>query len=121
MRAFDGGDAAEMPDVADAPQAQEAAELASQQADPERLMDGEDPETEDLEDALHWLGVYRELHAFKLDLLGKLRGRVQTMTKEDAQGEALADERLLELELQRFEAREQFWRERISVLEEAAG
>lgn len=121
MGAIDGGDAAEMSDVPESPEAQEAAELASQQADPERLMDGEDPETEDLEDARHWLGVYRELHAFKLDLLGKLRGRVQTMTKEDAQGEAEADERLLELELQRFENREHFWRERIADLEKSAG
>jgi hypothetical protein len=117
---LDGGAAAEMPDISGAPEAQEAAELASQQTDPERLMDGEDPETEDLEDAHHWLGVYQELHAFKLDLLGKLRGRVQTMSKEDAQGEAQADERLLELELQRFESREHFWRERIAQLKDSA-
>ena len=105
------------PDLPENPEAAEAAELASQQVDPERLMDGEDPETEILEDAQHWLGVYRELHAFKLDLLTKLRGRVQAMTKEDAQSEAQADERLLELELQRFENREKFWRQRISELE----
>lgn len=101
----------------DAPEAQEAAELASQQADPGRLMDGEDPETADLDDARHWLSVYRELHAFKVELLAKLRGRVQTMTKEDAQSEAQADERLLELELQRFESRQQFWLDRIAELE----
>jgi hypothetical protein len=90
----------ETPDNPEA-RAAEAAELASQQADPERLMDGEDPETEELEDAEHWLNVYRELHAFK----------------EDAQDEAQADERLLELELARFENREQFWRARIADLE----
>jgi hypothetical protein len=114
---LNSGGRAETPNAANAPEAQEAAELASQQADPERLMDGEDPDTDDLEDARHWLSVYRELHSFKLDLLTKLRGRVQTMTKEDAQGEAQADERLLELELQRFEAREQFWLDRLFELE----
>lgn len=105
MGAFNGGSA------------EEAAELASQQVDPDRLMEGEDPETTDLDDARHWLNVYRELHSFKLDLLTKLHSRVQTMTKEDAQAEAQADERLLELELQRFENREAFWRERITQLE----
>ncbi len=110
-----------MSQVPDGPEAQEAAELAGQQADPERLMEGEEPETEDIEDARHWLNVYRELHAFKLDLLTKLRSRVQTMTKEDALNEAQADERLLELELQRFQNRERFWRDRIAELEGTTG
>lgn len=114
---MNGGAGASSPEEEAAPEAQEAAELASQQADPERLMDGEDPQTEDLEDAHHWLGVYRELHAFKLDLLTKLSNRVQTMTKEDAQDEAQADRRLLELELRRFESREEFWQTRIAELE----
>lgn len=101
---------------ADAPEAQEAAELASQQADPDRLMDGENPDTQDLDDALHWLSVYGELRSFKEDLLAKLRSRVAEMAADAAQEEALADERLLELELQRFQRRQEFWRGRIAEL-----
>lgn len=79
-------------------------------------MDGEDPETEEPEDAEHWLRVYQELYAFKQDLLGKLRTRLASMDSADAKEEALADERLLTLELERFQRRADFWRRRRQLL-----
>ncbi len=97
--------------------ADEAAGLAREQTDPERLMDGEDPTTPHADDARHWLGVYQELYAFKQDLLGKLRTRLAEMTTGAAKEEALADERLLVLELERFERRGEFWRRRLQELE----
>jgi len=96
--------------------AQEAAELAREQVDPERLMDGEDPSSTHPDDARHWLGVYQELYAFKTDLLAKLRTRLADMSTGAAQEEVLADERLLVLELERFRSRAEFWRQRLQEL-----
>lgn len=96
---------------------QEAAELAREQVDPERLMDGEDPSSDHPDDARHWLGVYQELFAFKTDLLAKLRTRLADMSTGAAQEEALSDERLLVLELERFRGRAEFWRRRLQELE----
>jgi hypothetical protein len=96
--------------------AAEGAELAAEQTDPDRLMDGEDPGTQQVEDAEHWLRVYQELYAFKQDLLDKLRTRVTEISITDARDEALADERLLVLELARFERRADFWRRRVQEL-----
>ena len=105
----------------ESPEAAEAADLAGELADPERLMEGENPDTEDLEDAEHWLSVYKELMAFKQELLEKLRSRLQTMNASDAHDEVLADERMLELELARFARRQEFWRVRIAELSSGAG
>jgi hypothetical protein len=99
--------------------AEEAAELAAEQADPDRLMDGEDPSSAHADDASHWLGVYQELYAFKQDLLAKLRTRLGEMSSGVAKEEALADARLLELELERFQRRADFWRRRLQELEGA--
>lgn len=97
--------------------AREAAELARDQVDRERLLDGEDPASTHPDDARHWLGVYQELYAFKQDVLTKLRTRIATMSTGVAQEEALSDERLLALELERFEHRAEFWRSRLRELE----
>jgi hypothetical protein len=101
---------------AEHPASSEAAELASQQADPDRLMEGEDPTTVDLDDARHWHSVYQELFAFKRDLLDKLQTRLAEISSPDARDEAVADERLLGLELERFQQRAEFWRRRIQEL-----
>lgn len=97
----------------------EAADLAREQTDPERLMDGENPESEEPEDARHWLGVYQELYAFKSDVLAKLRTRRGEMTSGAAHDEVAADEKLLEMELDRFQRRAEFWRRRLQELEGA--
>lgn len=99
------------------PPADEAAELAREQTDPDRLMEGEEIDTPHPEDARHWLGVYQELYAFKQDLLTKLRTRLAGMANGVAREEALADERLLVLELERFRRRGDFWRRRLQELE----
>lgn len=39
----------------------EAAEAASERADLERPIHGEDPETDSLEEARHWVAVYSHL------------------------------------------------------------
>lgn len=97
----------------------EAADLAREQTDPERLMDGENPESDEPEDARHWLGVYQELYAFKSDVLAKLRTRRTEMNSSAAHEEVAADEKLLEMELDRFQRRAEFWRRRLQELEGA--
>ena len=95
---------------------EQAAEIAREQVDPNRLLEGEDPSTEFIEDARHWLEVYEELIRFKGALIDKFEDRVQRFDKAEPLIEAAGDGALLELELQRFTKRAAFWRERLEAL-----
>ena len=89
--------------------------------DPDRLLRGEDPQTEYVDDARHWVAVYHELLDFKQDMLGRARGELEHIS-ESAQQEVLdTDLPLMEAEAQRFEHRIRFWMGRLEELESSQG
>jgi hypothetical protein len=88
--------------------ASEQAKLERQQADRDRLLAGEDPETPYHEDAVHWAGVYSELVGFKNDLLERLT-QDRKLLSQAAMTELERDENQLRLELDRLKLRLSFW------------
>lgn len=88
-------------------------EVASRKAgDEERLMRGEHPDTGYLEDAEHWAGVYRELLAFKRDLLDFTKDRIARMTPPAGNELSTTDLVILEAEHARLRSRFDFWERR---------
>ena len=79
--------------------------------DPEALLEGEDPESPYLEDAVHWIQVYTELVSLKDELLARVDALASGMT-DDAVDAADIDRRLLEAEADRFRRRLVFWQRR---------
>ena len=91
----------------------EPEEIAARKAgDEERLMRGENPETTYLEDAEHWAGVYRELLAFKQDLLDFTKERIARMKPPASNELATTDLVILEAEHERLRSRSDFWENR---------
>jgi hypothetical protein len=91
--------------------AAEQARVEGQEADQERLLTGEDPNSPYPEDASHWAGVYAELVGFKNDLLERL-SEDRKLLSEAAGAELERDENLLRLELTRLQLRLSFWQTR---------
>lgn len=88
-------------------------EVAAKKAgDEERLMRGENPDTTYLEDAEHWAGVYRELLAFKQDLLDFTKERIARMKPPASNELATTDLVILEAEHNRLRSRFDFWEKR---------
>lgn len=89
---------------------QKAAEEA---VDPDRLLDGEDPESRHLEDAAHWIAVYAELVGFKQRLITTAEeGLIQmseTMARKEAAGQDLL---ILAAERDRLVRRLNYWKRR---------
>ena len=93
--------------------------VASESVDPERLLEGENPSTTHLEDAVHWLRVYQDLLAFKSRLLqsaGELTPGMEEITREEV---GKTDLTILAAEAARLERRIRFWRERVDQLRES--
>lgn len=85
---------------------------AKKAGDESRLMRGEDPETTYLEDAEHWSGVYKELLAFKQDLLDFTKDRIARMKPPASSELATTDLVILEAEHERLRTRFDFWERR---------
>src|SRR5437879_6388200 len=86
--------------------------VAGEAVDPDRLLEGENSSTTDLEDALHWLRVYEDLLAFKGRLLqsaGEVAPEMDEIAREEVGKTDLA---ILAAEAARLERRLRFWRER---------
>ena len=90
---------------------------AKEAADLDRLLPGEDPRTEQLDDAVHWRQVYQELLDFKRDLLKSTYQRLADLDMNDARAEVRhTDQLVLEAESERFERRLSFWTGRCEEL-----
>jgi hypothetical protein len=83
--------------------------------DPNRLLEGEDPDSTHVDDATHWIAVYGELLGFKEKVV-EAAASSATQLPKDAQPEAGADLTILEAERQRLERRYQFWNARLAQL-----
>lgn len=77
------------------------------------LIEGELPETRDLDDARQWVTIYRELVTFADRRLNRLRreagGKIDTNGSEASD----ADERWMEGHLRRLQSRLDFWERRL--------
>ena len=91
-------------------------EAAKGSVDPDRMMSGEDPNTQHLDDAVHWLSVYADLTAFKADILAHTESRVVELQPDAADEIEATDITVLEAEAQRFRQRYDFWRRRVQEL-----
>jgi DNA-binding winged helix-turn-helix (wHTH) protein len=85
----------------------------------DRLLEGEDPESLRPQDTRHWISVYREMVAFKEDLLERVTSdlvHVSAAAKIDLND----DIRLIDAQLKRYRRRLNYWVERQLELEEIA-
>lgn len=90
--------------------------------DQDALLDGEDPTSPHLEDADHWISVYRELIDFKESLLNSSQEDAAQLEHPEARTEAThVDGTILLAELERFRRRLEFWKQRQEQLSERAG
>jgi hypothetical protein len=81
--------------------------------DPDRLLDGENPDTRQPDDVEHWFKVYTELVQTKAELLGALSGRLAELQEPESRREvADTDLEILKRELGRLQRRLDFWRGR---------
>jgi hypothetical protein len=85
------------------------------QTDAETLLEGEDPASTHIDDAVHWVRVYGELFSVKMSLIDRADQLLQGVS-DDAMREADLDQRLLRAEAERFRRRLDFWTNRTKVL-----
>ena len=87
-------------------------DLRREAADPERLIEGEDPTAADVATADHWLLVYGQLRRTKSNLLADLREGMVSMDPDARDEMSKTDEALLQAQVERFGRRIAFWEAR---------
>jgi hypothetical protein len=107
-----------MTEPSDAHEHTDDIEAALETVEPERLLPGEDADTPYLDDAQHWLKVYAELVAFKVDILSVTEERIRGMDPDSGAEVAATDFKVLRAEEQRLKRRLAFWRARAATLEQ---
>lgn len=75
----------------------------------DRLLEGENPATTYNQDARHWIAVYRQMIAFKDQLLGRMRAQLEALSPAARQDVIDNDVSVLELQLNRYQRRIDFW------------
>jgi DNA-binding response OmpR family regulator len=83
----------------------------------DRLLEGEDPESMRPQDTKHWISVYREMIAFKDDLLKRVVGNLEHVSPA-AKSDLSDDVTLIQGQLDRYRRRMDFWVERQLELED---
>jgi len=91
--------------------------LNARSAKPDRLLEGENPDTAFASDVRHWIAVYREMIGFNEDLLGRLEEQVQRLPREAREGTVDDDVSVIAGQLDRYRRRLGFWYERQWQLE----
>lgn len=85
---------------------------AQQGADPDRLLEGEDPDTLQVHDADHWVRVYRDLLEFKHRLLARAHEMVPGLADAAREEVDKTDMIAMDAESRKFQRRLDYWRER---------
>jgi hypothetical protein len=86
---------------------------ARRSVDPDRLLEGEDPRTQYVEDAAHWITVYSELVLFKERLVDGAGEALRNMSETQARDEvSRTDLMVLTAERDRLKRRLDYWKER---------
>ena len=83
----------------------------------DRLLEGEDPASMRPQDTRHWISVYREMIAFKEDLLKRVMGNLEHVSPA-AKVDLTDDVTLIQSQLDRYSRRMNFWVERQLELED---
>ena len=83
----------------------------------ESLLEGEDPETQYAQDARHWVAIYRELIAFKSNVLARVQAQVRKLPAASRAEATSADVPLIEAQLNRYRRRLELWYEKQWALE----
>lgn len=81
-------------------------------ANPDRLLDGEDPETLQIHDADHWIRVYQDLLAFKRQLLATANEIVPDLADAARDEVGKTDMLAMDAEARKFQRRLRYWTER---------
>ena len=76
--------------------------------DPARLMPGERPETACLDEAVHWVELYRELREFNLELISAINKHLSRNGHHPGEAEG-PDLELIQAHLERIDSRLQYW------------
>jgi DNA-binding response OmpR family regulator len=95
----------------DAAGEERATTAAGAAVDDRRLLEGEDPSTDDPEAVGRWAAIYAELLAFKRDVASRIRAEHDRVSPP-ARVEVLRDLQLVERESERLQRRLSFWRGR---------
>ena len=82
---------------------------AADGADPDRLLDGEDPDTLQVHDADHWIRVYQDLLAFKRQLLATANEIVPDMADAARDEVGKTDIIAMDAEARKFQRRLHYW------------
>jgi DNA-binding response OmpR family regulator len=85
----------------------------------DRLLEGEDPDSLRPQDTRHWISVYREMIAFKEDLLARVSTDLKNVSAA-ARVDLDDDVKLIDSQLKRYRRRLTYWVERQLELEEIA-
>lgn len=85
----------------------------------DRLLEGEDPESLRPQDTRHWISVYREMIAFKEELLERVSGDLMHVSAA-AKIDLNDDVKLIDTQLKRYRRRLTYWVQRQLELEEIA-
>ena len=83
----------------------------------DRLLEGENPASMRPQDTRHWISVYREMIAFKDDLLKRVIGNLERVSRA-AKLDLTDDVTLIQSQLDRYSRRMNFWVERQLELED---
>lgn len=95
----------------------EARDAAARSVDDDALLEGEDPTSDLVEDAEHWVEVYGELIGYKRTLLGTSAEEIADFEHHESRGEVReVDVVILRTELDRFRRRLAFWLDRLEEL-----
>ena len=78
-------------------------------ANPDRLLDGEDPDTLQVHDADHWIRVYQDLLAFKRQLLATANEIVPDMADAARDEVGKTDIMAMDAEARKFQRRLHYW------------
>ena len=85
---------------------------AQEGADPDRLLDGEDPDTLQVHDADHWIRVYKDLLGFKLRLIEAAHEMVSEMADAARDEVGKTDIVAMDAESRKFQRRLDYWERR---------
>ena len=99
---------------------EEVREAVDKMVDRDRLLEGEDPETTNRAQAVHWMWVYAELLGFKRDVVDHAQIKGSSLPAAAIE-EVDTDLKLLDAERRRLEKRYRFWSARVKELSSAAG
>ena len=84
-------------------------EIAQRALDDNRLIDGENPESNELEDAVHWGNIYGELIRFKEQLLSQMRSALPGLPGDAASEVRSVDMAIVRQQMERYRSRQAFW------------